>query len=108
MNSFFAKGIELAEAKYAETGNFKDAILVLEHTCEMCKSTLPCRTCVIDNKIEEFENPRRQVAATSETTDTITVVRKKTTTTTVVEEEVITYKLGDRMIKGCLFIKYRR
>jgi uncharacterized membrane protein len=105
MNTFFAKGVELAEKKFAETGDFKQAIGVLEKTCEMCKSNRPCKTCIIDNKIEEFAHPpktRNQVA-----TSTVTVVTKKTTTT-VVEEKVITYRLGDIVIDGHVFIKYRR
>lgn len=104
MNRFFEKGIELAEQEYVKTGDFKVAIDVLEKTCGMCKTSLPCRTCVIGNKIEEFESPRKQVAAVKE----VIVTKTKTTITTVVETEVTTYKIGDKVIDGHVFQLYRR
>jgi uncharacterized membrane protein len=106
MNSFFVKGIELAEQKFAETGDFKEAIAVLEHTCDMCKSNLPCYSCVIDSKKDEFEHPRevKEVAATSEI-----IIKKRTVITTVIDEEIKIYQVGDIVTPdGHVFHKYHK
>jgi hypothetical protein len=71
MNSFFEKGIAISEDVYLRTGDAAQAIAVLDRTCSMCKSQLPCRSCVIDLKRGEYENPRKVVikeyAVTAET-----------------------------------------
>jgi hypothetical protein len=105
MNTFFQKGIDIANYVLTKTNDTQAALDVLEHTCDMCKSNCPCDLCPVNGKKEELKTRPfwKETAAASEPEIIIEKHRKTTTTVTVVEETEVYH-----IINGQRWLKYTR